>query len=65
VTKEHEKIVIRQFLKCLSGVDQLEDFLKEIFSSLPFPTGTANIPKNISKKKDVFYKAEFFITFID
>ena len=31
------------------GESQLEDFLKEIFSRLPFPAGTAIIPKNIMK----------------
>ena len=32
VTKEHEKIVVRQFLNCYSGGCQLEDFLEEIVS---------------------------------
>jgi hypothetical protein len=49
VTKEHEKEVIRPSLKCRSGGYQPEDFLKEIFFSLPFPSGTANIPKNVKK----------------
>jgi len=31
------------------GESQLEDFLKEIFSRLPFPAGTATIPKNVMK----------------
>jgi hypothetical protein len=33
------------FRVCRSGGNQLEDFLKEIFSSLPFPAGTANKSK--------------------
>jgi hypothetical protein len=36
--------------------DQLEDVLTDIFSSLPFPSGTANIPKNAMKNND-FYGA--------
>jgi hypothetical protein len=32
-----------------------EDVLTDIFSSLPFSAGTANIPKNV-RKKDIFYK---------
>jgi hypothetical protein len=43
----------RRYLRCAAVAgDQLEDFLKEIFSSLPFPTGTANIPKNVMKNDD-------------
>jgi hypothetical protein len=40
----------------------LEDVLKDIFSSLPFPAGTANIPKNVIVV-DVFYqsKKSFFL----
>jgi hypothetical protein len=48
---EHEKIPKVSSL-CRSGGDQLEDFLTEIFSSLPFPEGTANIPKNVKKNVD-------------
>jgi hypothetical protein len=33
----------------------------DIFSSLPFPSGTANIPKKVIKK-DVFYRAETMTT---
>jgi len=29
----------------------IEDVLMDIFSSLPFPAGTANIPKNVINKK--------------
>jgi len=41
----------RQFLKCLSGGDQLEDVQTDIVFSLPFPAGTANTPENVSKKR--------------
>jgi translation elongation factor EF-4 len=57
VTKEHEKRVIRPSLKCHSGGQyQIEDILMDIFSSLPFPAGTANTPKNVIVV-DVFYRA--------
>jgi len=42
---------------CHSGGSQLEDVLMDIFSSLPFPAGIANIPKNVIKR-DVFYRTE-------
>jgi hypothetical protein len=45
VTKEHEKRVIRPSLKCHSGGGNVnEDVLTDVFSSLPFPAGTATIP---------------------
>jgi hypothetical protein len=34
----------------------------DIFSSLPFPSGTANIPENVVKNND-FYRADFFSPF--
>jgi len=57
----HDEPVFDGYRKggCRSGGDQLEDFLKEIFSSLPIPMGTANIPKNVLKNDD-FYRAYFF-----
>jgi len=58
VTKEHEKMVVGPFLSCHNGRSQLGDFLREIFSILPFSAGTAKIPKNVIKK-DVFYRAFF------
>jgi hypothetical protein len=39
---------------------QLEDFLMEIFFSLPFAAGTANTPENI-RKNEVFYRAIFLV----
>jgi hypothetical protein len=50
-----------QFLECRSGGRQFEDFLKDIFSSLPFPAGTANISKNVIKNDDFYgaYRGEF------
>jgi hypothetical protein len=33
-----------QFLECHSAKSQFEDILKDIFSNLPFPAGTANSP---------------------
>jgi hypothetical protein len=50
------KMVVRLFFKCRSGGSHLEDVLTDIFSSLPFPSGTANIPKNAMKNND-FYGA--------
>jgi len=35
----------------------------DIFSSLPFPSGTANIPKNVMKNDD-FYRTIIFKTLI-
>jgi hypothetical protein len=34
----------------------------DIFSSLPFPSGTANIPKNVMKNDD-FYRAKKSVNF--
>ncbi len=51
----HEKIPKVSSL-CRSGGYQLEDILMDIFSSLPFPAGTANAPKNVMKNDD-FYRA--------
>jgi len=45
----HEKIPMVSSL-CHSGGDQPEDFRPEIFSSFPFPSGTANTPENVSKR---------------
>jgi hypothetical protein len=59
VTKEHAKIIIRLFSKCRSGGSYLEDILMDIFSSLPFPAGATNIPKNVMKNDD-FYRADIF-----
>jgi hypothetical protein len=56
----HEKIPKVSSL-CRSGGRQFEDFLKDIFSSLPFPAGTANISKNVIKNDDFYgaYRGEF------
>jgi len=43
-------------------MSQLEDFLTEIFFSLPFAAGTANTPENVSKN-EVFYRAVMWYFF--
>jgi hypothetical protein len=42
----------------MAGAEKVEDIF-DIFSSLPFPSGTVNTPKNVMRIDD-FYQAPFF-----